>query len=765
MADKNKKNSNGKKGKWGRRAFMITGGIVGGGLIIGVGGNMYITKKIKQFSGEGFGAGDAIMNAWISISPENEISIAVPRAEMGQGVYTSIPMLVAEELEVDVEKVRVFHPQPESPYANTFLLTSKPRDIWKGMTLMEKVASFLPIVGTGGSTTIADGYDNLRAAGATARVALISAAAERWSIDAASCFAENGQVVNKVTKEKLTYGDLAAAAALIKVDEIPTLKEQREFKILGKPIRRLDIPEKVTGAAVFGIDARPERVKYASIRHPEFLGGSIESIDNIKEVEAMPGVQKVILLEEGLGVAVVADNTWRAKNGAISLEVTELSNGNDKLSTEGISAQMAAIIKQNEMISTPEDVGNIEEGMSTKEVQLISADYEVPYLAQATMEPLNCTVLVEENRAIIWVGHQAPSVIRGKVAEIVGVKTEEVTVHISYLGGGFGRRAEVDFVIKAAEVARAMKGTPVQLTYTREEDMRYGMYRPTAASSFKAAISKNGEIVSWENKMALQSVGNSSMMRIMPSQAPEPKDDAMSSEGAAHLPYKMRNRKVSFGHLDVPVQVGNWRSVGSSQNGFFTESFMDECAAAAGQDPYLFRKSKLGSHPRFEAVLDKVAQLSKWAQPLEEGRFRGIALHKSFGSIVGQVAEISKIGEKEFSIDHFYCVIDCGRIVNPDTIEAQMQSGIIFGLSAALYGQITIKGGKIVQGNFPEYEMVRMNVSPQVTVHIMDVDEYPGGVGEPGTPPAAPALTNAIFAATGDRVRRLPLLNHGYRFA
>ncbi len=759
MANQDKKS---KKGKWGRRAFIVTGGLVGGGLVIGVGGNIYVSNQIKKFSGKGFNKGDSVMNAWVSIAPDNTITVAVPRAEMGQGVYTSLPMLVAEELEVDVNKIKVFHPQPESPYANTTFLAGGPRDVHKGLSVIEKIASFMNIVGTGGSTTIVDGFGTYRAAGATARVALVRAAAEKWGVQEGDCYAEDGHVINKSTKEKLSYGDLAVAASSIEVSEVPAFKAQKDFKVIGKPIARLDVPEKVTGTAEFGIDVRPEGVLFAAIKHPEHLAGVITSIDNITEVEALPGVKKVVMLADGKGVAVIADNTWRAKNATLTLEVTEDSKASEGLSSASISQKMKSIIDNDEMIATPEDEGDVEGIFGKEGVKIIESVYEVPYLAQATMEPLNCTVLVDGEKAKIWVGHQFPSMAKSKVEEITGAT--DVEIHVTYLGGGFGRRAELDFVEKSAEVAAAMPGVPVQLSYTREEDMRYGMYRPTATSKFKAVVAADGTISAWENKMALQSVMNNSMLRMMPSQAPKPKDDIMTIEGAAHLPYAMDNRKVAFGHLDVPVQVGNWRSVGSSQNGWFTEAFMDECATAAGQDPYLFRKSKLGAFPRFEAVLDKVAEISGWKNPKEEGVFMGIALHKSFGSIVGEVAKIRDLGDKKIAIEEFFCVIDCGRIVNPDTVEAQMQSGIVYGLSAAMYGKITIGGGKIIEGNFPEYEMVRMNVSPQMTVHIMEVDEYPGGVGEPGTPPAAPALTNAIYAATGDRVRELPLVKSGYTF-
>lgn len=752
-------NKKAKKGKWTRRAFMITGGVVGGGLLVGVGGMLFINKKIKEYSGEGFGEGNSL-NAWIRISPDNKITVAVPRAEMGQGVYTSIPMIVAEELEVDMDQIEIIHPQPEGPYANTFLMTNQKRDLVKGLSLMEKIASFLPVVATGGSTTTRDGYEVLRTAGATARAAIVQAAATRWGVRESDCLAEKGFVQNNNTKERLSFGELVADAAKIEIKEVPPFKQKKDFKIIGTSVNRLDVPEKVTGEATYGLDVRMEGMLFAAMRHRTFLKGSITNINNQAEVESMPGVKKVVMLPEGRGVVVVTDNTWRAKNASLALDLEE--TGDQTISTAGISKILEDTIA-NGQISTPLSTGSVEE-VFTNNDKIIEAKYEVPYLAHACMEPINCTVVVNGETAEAWAGHQSSSLMRDAVNTATGVAKDKIKTNITYLGGGFGRRSEIDMVLNAAHVAKEMQGTPIQLVYTREECMRHEMYRPAVASHFKASVSSNGEIEAWENKMALQSVGHSSMMRIMPAMAEDPKNDPSSSEGASNLPYHMNNAKVSFGQADLPIEVGFWRSVGSSQNAFFTESFMDECAVAAGQDPYQFRRSKLNDHPRFLAVLDKVAEMSQWSTPLPEGKFRGIALHESFGSIVGQVAEISKIGEKEFKIDKFYCVIDCGQVINPDTVEAQMQSGIVFGLSAALYGEITFEGGQVQQFNFPQYEMVRMKTSPEVVVHIMDVDEYPGGVGEPGTPPAAPALANALFAATGDRVRSLPLSKHGYSF-
>lgn len=744
-------------GKWTRRAFIGTGGVLATGLVVGVAGNMYVNKAIKKYSGKGLGDGESL-NAWIRIAPDNTISLAVARAEMGQGVYTSIPQLIAEELEVDMSRIKVIHPQPESPYANTFMMTQKEPNAFKGYSMVEKMIAFMPLIGTGGSTTIPDGFTNMRYAGATAREMLKEAAAKQWGISRDQCRAEEGHVINNNSGEKLAYGVLAQAARGIEIKDLPELKSKADWKVIGKPVQRLDLPEKVNGQAEFGLDVRLDNMLYAVMRHPSTIGGTITSIDNQSDIEIKRGVKKVVLTE--FGAAVIADNTWRAKNAALALQLTEDDGGNANINSKDISKSFDEILT-SKPLTTPENEGDVDAVLSGEGI--IEGTYEVPYLAHATMEPLNCTVLVEDDKVTTWVGHQACSIAQGKVSEVSKVEKENITVNITLLGGGFGRRGETDFVAKATAVAMTMKGTPIQTVFTREEDMLNDMYRPAAKSRFRAKVNSNGEIEAWDNMMALQSVSNSAISRMAPAIAPSPEKDEATVEGAAHLPYLMKNRRVAFGDYQTPIQAGFWRSVGSSQNAFFTECFMDECAHTAGKDPFAFRRDKLNDHPRFKAVLEKVAEMSNWGSTSGD-KFQGIALHKSFGSIVGQVAEITRIGEKQFSIDKFYSAIDCGHFVNPDTVEAQIEGGIVFGLSAALYGEITWSDGAVDQVNFPQYDMVKMNVSPRVKVHIMDVNEYPGGVGEPGTPPAAPALANALFAATGERVRSLPLKKHGYSF-
>lgn len=746
--------------KWSRRAFIGVGSLAGVGLVAGVGGFMYAKRKVRRYSGYGMGDGDSL-NAWIRIAPDNTVTIAVARAEMGQGVYTAVPQLIAEELEVEMDKIRVIHPQPESPYANTYLMTQEVPNIFKAYTAMETIYAALPVIGTGGSTTIIDAYNNMRYAGATAREMLLTAAGNRWQVDKKDCFAEKGEIINRKSQERFSYGALAVEAGQVELADLPELKAKKDFKIIGKSVQRLDLPEKVNGKAIYGLDVRLENLHYAAVSHPSTIGGRILSIDNENEVLKMPGVKKVLISEFGPAI-VIADNTWRAINAAKALKKQE-DLANKDLSTDSIKKEIEVLMK-SDPIEIRVNEGDTQSVFNNPNGEVVTARYDVPYLAHATMEPMNCTVMVKDGKCECWVGHQAPSVVMDLLKESTGVSKSNTILNTTYLGGGFGRRSEPDFVRIAGSAAKAFPGVPVQLVFSREEDMQNDPYRPMAACEMKAVVSKSGDIEAFESMSILQSTERSALNRIMPIMAPPPEKDKSTVEGIAELPYLMKNKKVAFGDLDLPVQIGFWRSVGFSQNSFFAESFMDECAHSADVDPYLFRKSKLKKHPRFEAVLDKVADMSNWKEPLPEGTFRGIALVKSFGSIVGEVAEISQVGEKEFKIDKYYCAIDCGNVVNPDIITTQMQSGIIFGLTAALYGNITWKDGAVEQTNFHNYEMVRMNVCPKIEVSIMDVDEYPGGVGEPATPPAAPALANALFAATGVRTRSLPLTEAGYTF-
>lgn len=755
-----------------RRAFIITGSVVGGGLAVGIGGGLfYANSRMNQFSEVGMGEGISL-NAWVRIRPDGTIAMSVPRAEMGQGVTTSLPMLMAEELEVDLEQIEIIHPQFAPAYTNTVLVANANRgeDASIPTSLPEmiaKLAYMVPYVGTGGSTTIRDAYVQYRVIGAATREMLIEAAADKWNVKTSDCYAESATVINKKTKEKLTYGELAEAASKNSPPSSPELKPDDKFKYVGKSIARLDIPEKVVGQAEFGLDTRVEGMLYAVMAHPPIIGGEIKAVKNKEEVMKMPGVKNIVLIPEG--VAVVADNTWRAKNAAAALKLDVDAKGNDKLSSEKIISSLLSAINNGEPQVVAESDGDLEGGFQKAE-KTIEAEYQAPYLAHACMEPLNCTVVVKDGKVECWVGHQAPVVVDWAIREATGISGDDVKVNMKYLGGGFGRRAEADYVLKAARVANEMKGTPIQLVYSREEDIQNDTYRPQAISKFKGGIDKDGNPVAWKNDLGIQSVNISALTRMATIadspliSIPGPGDDTSSAEGAVHLPYDFGSRQTAFNLVEYPIQVGFWRSVGHSQNAFFVESFIDEMAHAAGKDPYEYRAKLLEKAPRFKKLLDKVAEMSNWSQKLPKGKARGIAIHESFGSIAAEVAEVSVNSKKEVKLEKVYCAIDCGKTVNPDNVVSQMESGIVFGLSAAYYGEMTIKDGKFQQNNFPNYKMVKLAVMPDIQVHIMENQEDPGGVGEPGTPPLAPALANAIFAANGERVRDLPLMKHGYKF-
>ncbi len=734
---------------------MIAGGVAGGALVVGIGGMSYLNRSIRKYTGMGMGEGESL-NAFVRISPDNQVTLAVARAEMGQGVYTSLPQLIAEELEIDMDQIKVVHPQNEGPYANLWMAHEQPRAEDGSMTMMQKIFSFIPNVLTGGSTSIRDGYHHQRMVGAMAREMLITAAAQRWDTNASDCYAEKGHIVNRSSGDKLTYGALAAAAAQVKPPKNPPLKARKDFKIVGKPVARLDIPTKVDGSATFGLDVRLPGMQYAVIRHPSYVGGSILSVKNEAQIKGMSGVSGLVKVNDA--VAVVAETTWHARNAALALDVEEQENleHGHKDALKDLKSAMAG-----EPTKVWEDEGDIEQTLAGAP-NVIEAEYHVPYLAHACMEPLNCTVLVDGDKAEVWTGNQSPTFIVNGVSDGAGVKKSNVKINVTYLGGGFGRRAETDYVYKAAKVAKEFPGTPIQLVYTREEDMKNDFYRPAVMNQMKAALSDK-EILGWKKKVGTQGALSGLLGRNVPMMPMKPEDDPSSTEGMRELKYRLGDAYTDLTCIDLPMSVGTWRSVGHSQNAFFTESFMDECAHALQRDPYELRRDLLEEAPRYRAVLDKVVELCQWDQPLEAGRARGIAIHESFGSIVAEVAEIT-LEEKNIKLDKVYCVIDCGAIVNPAIIESQMESGIVYGLTAALYGEISVKDGQIVQQNFPNYQMLQMHAMPEVIVHIMEVDALPGGVGEPATPPIAPALTNAIFAASGERIRSLPLSKHGYTF-
>jgi isoquinoline 1-oxidoreductase beta subunit len=705
-----------------RRHFLKTGALIGSGLILG------FPLSLEKGQGKALAgsAGPFTINAFVHVGTDDVVTIIVNKSEMGQGVYTSLPMLLAEELECDWGKVRI-EAAPVAPVYNHTVF---------GTQL------------TGGSTSVSSEWERMRKVGAAAREMLIAAAADTWKVKRASCRAENNMVIHASGK-KLSYGQLAEKAAAMPVPENVPLKNPSEFKIIGKPTRRLDNPEKVNGKAIFGIDVMTPGVLTAVVARPPVFGGKVKNIQSEK-AKAVPGVKAVVRIESG--VAVVAKDFWSAKRGREALEIVWDEGPLATLSTARMREQYAQLAK------TPGTVARIEGNPAqalTGAARQLHAEYEVPYLAHATMEPLNCLIDLRTNGCEIWVGTQSQTLDRNAAARILGLKPEQVHIHTTFLGCGFGRRANPhsDFVTEAAQVAKAIKKS-VRVLWTREDDTRGGYYRPMWYDRLSAGLDVKGNPIAWQHTIVGQSIIAGTMFE---GGLAKGGIDETSVEGAADLPYEIPNIVVDLHSPKIGVPVQWWRSVGHSHTGFVVESFIDEVAYLAGRDALEFRCQLLSKQVRHRRVLELAAHKAGWGKPLASGRALGVAVHKSFGSAVAEVAEVSVSTVGEVRVHKVVCAVDCGRAVNPATIEAQMESGIVFGLTAALYGEITLKDGRVEQGNFNDYQMLRINEMPQVEVHIVPSTEAPSGIGEPGVPPIAAAVTNAIFAATGKRIRRLPI--------
>jgi isoquinoline 1-oxidoreductase beta subunit len=669
------------------------------------------------------------LNPYIRIGTDGRVVIIVNKSEMGQGVYTSLPMLVSEELEVDWSRIGIEAAPVGPEYYH---------------------AQWGVIQGTGGSTSVMSEWDRLRKAGASARVMLVQAAADVWKVDPKSCRAEKGSVIHGPTDRQLSYGELAERASQIKPPQNIALKQPKEFKVIGKPMSRLDTPEKTSGEAIFGIDVKIPQMLTAVIARPPVFGAKVKSF-NTEKAKAVRGVKEVVQVESG--IAVVGDDFWSAKLGRKALEIIWDEGVNARLSTKSMREQYKNLSKKTGAIARRE--GNTEEGFRRAAKQ-ISAEYEVPYLVHAPMETLNCLVDLRTDRCEIWTGTQFQSVDRDVAAEITGLKPEQIRMNTTYLGGGFGRRAnpQSDFVREAVHVAKAMK-KPVKVIWTREDDVKGGYYRPFWYDRIAAGLDAKGNPVAWKHMVVGQSiiVGSPFEGAMINEQGVDP----TSVEGAADIHYSIPNILVDLHTTKIGVPVQWWRSVGHSHTAFVVESFIDELAHASNKDPYEFRRNLLTQHPRHKAVLELAAEKAGWMKPLEKGMGRGIAVHESFESIVAQVAEVSVNPAGRVRVHKVVCAVDCGTVVNPEIVKAQMESGIVFGLSAALHGAITFKDGRVEQSNFNDYQILRMYEMPTVEVFIMPSQEPLGGVGEPGVPPIAPAVGNAIFSATGKRIRRLPI--------
>src|SRR5215469_10540137 len=663
-------------------------------------------------------------NAFIRIDHSGQTTLVMPQAEMGQGVYTAIAMILPDELDVDFAKVALEHSPPSDKlYGN-------------------------PLFGihvTGNSNSIRAFWKSLRTAGATTRAMLIAAAAKQWGVDPASCSAANGGVSHAASGRTLGYGDLVDAATGVAVPQDPLLKDPKDFTLIGKPLKRIDTPNKTDGEVVYGIDAMLPGMKVATLAQSPVFGGKVAHVDD-SAAKKVPGVQQVIVLDDF--VAVVGNHMWAAKKGLDALVITWDEGPHAQLSSKDIWEQLRAASKTDGVVA--KSVGDVAKGLS--QGARFEGEYEVPFLAHATMEPMNCTVHLTPGACEVWIGTQVQTRVQSTAAQVADLPVDKVTVHNHLLGGGFGRRLEADMVASAVRIAQHVDG-PVKVVWTREEDIQHDMYRPYFFDRISAGLDEKGMPVAWNHRFA----GSSILARWLP---PTFKNglDPDTTDGAIDLVYALPNMHVEYLRVEPPgIPTAFWRSVGPSHNVFVTESFIDELAAATKQDAIAYRRALLDKAPRAKAVVELAAEKAGWGRPLPQGSGRGVALQFVFGSYMAQVAEVEVAKDGMVRVRRVVCAVDCGSVVNPDTVRAQVEGAIIFGITAALYGEITLKDGRVEQTNFDTYQMLRMNEAPAIEVHIVSSEESPGGMGEPGTSAIVPAVTNAIFAATGKRLRKLPV--------
>ncbi|WP_445289617.1 molybdopterin cofactor-binding domain-containing protein [Variovorax atrisoli] len=710
--------------------------------------------------------GQVALNGWVKVGSDNTVTLMMSQSEMGQGTHTGLSMLLAEEMGASLGQIRLETAGSDAIYNNQAAILDalpfRPGDegAMKRSTehVMGKLLRAIPgLSGTGGSSSITDQWVPLREAGASARTMLLGAAAALWQVPVAECRAEAGRVLHQASGRSATFGELAPKAAQQPLPTQVALKKPADFKLIGQPARRMDGAAKLDGSATFGLDVLPPGLLYASIAMCPTTGGRVASFD-ATAAQKLPGVRKVMALEPvgatliGTGatpggVAVIADTPYHAMRAVKALAIEWDHGPAASLSSSEMIERLSQTLRTRPGNARLDD-GDVA-GAFHSAAKTIEAEYRVPFLAHATMEPMNCTVQFKDGKASVWAPTQAPGFTRGAAAKALGIDADKVELHVTYLGGGFGRRYSTDFVTQAATLARETGGAPVQLFWSREEDMAHDFYRPAYVARCRAGFDAAGALVAWQTVTAGSSMGAPSLMDT-------------ATDGAWNTAYAFPNARVAHVPVESAMPTGVWRSVAHSQNGFFVESFIDECAAAAGKDPVAFRAALLAKDERHLRVLRRVAELSNWSLPPAPGpdgakRARGLAIHRSFGSIVAQVAEVSVSPDRQVRVHRVTCVVDCGVAVNPNLIRQQMEGAIVYGLSAALHGEITVEKGRVQQSNFHDYMPLRMNECPAIEVEIAASGEAPGGVGEPGTPPIAPAVANAVFALTGQRLRSLPL--------
>ena len=704
-----------------RRGFLKIAVAAGGGLMVG----------FWSLPGEAFAApasdaaAPADLNAFIAIGADDSITLTMPKVEMGQGTYTSIPMLIAEELEVDMDKIALRHAPPNAkvygaPFGDQF---------------------------TGGSTSIRLMWEPMRQAGAAARMVLIQAAADQWKVAPGSCRAEHGEVVHAASGRRIKYGQLVQVAAKLPVPEKIALKDPKDFKLIGKPLKRLDAKGKTDGTALFGIDTVVPGMKVAVVAASPVVGGKLKSVKDAK-ARKLRGVRSVVKLDNA--VAVVADNYWYAKQGLAALDITWDEGQHAKLSTDDVRAIMVDALKKPGKVARND--GDALKALAADDKR-VEAVYVNPMLAHATMEPMNCTVHynAKEGSAEIWVGSQVPARARDDAAKVLGLAPEKVTLHNHLIGGGFGRRLYTDYVVQAAALAKQVKA-PLKVVWSREEDIQHDLVRGLYAHSVSASLDAKGMPVAFSHKIA----GPSNLATFAPSFLQNGLDTD-NVEGSDTFSYDIPNMRVEYTREDGPVPSGFWRGVGPTRNMAVLEGFIDELAEKTGQDPLAYRLAMLDKQPRAAHVLKLAAQRAGWGEKLPARSGRGIALMRAWGTYLAQVVDVGVNDDGEVAVKRVVCVVDCGHVVNPDTVVAQIQSGINYGLTAGLFGAITFKDGRVEQSNFHDYRILRLSEAPVIEVEIVQSTEAPGGIGEPGTAGVGAALANAVFAATGKRVREMPL--------
>ena len=746
----------------GRRTFLLAGAAGGGALLVG-----WLAAPVRSRLGRGAllapKAGEIALNGWVKLAPDGSVTVAVPRAEMGQGVHTALPMLVAEELEVPLANVRVVSPPVDAIYGNIAMLEAglpfHPRDngvvarlAKRGMARFGREAR---VIATGGSSSVADAWDVMRLAGAVAREALRAAGAKQLGVSRDACRCAAGSVV--AGDKRVSYGDIVRGTPDLAsfAPSSAELKAPKDWTLIGRPAPRLDTRDKSTGAAAYAIDARPEGLVYAALRLCPVIGGSVRKVD-ANAVRGMPGVVRVSVLppERGGsgGVAVIAQSWWQAKQAVDKLEVDWDEGRNARFDSTAYQQQLVAAIGSQQGFALTHAGGPAPRIESA--ARKLEAWYSAPFVAHLAMEPMNCTVQFTGGKATVWAATQVPAFARAAAAAALGIDCDDVDLRVPLLGGGFGRRLEVDVVAQAARLARDTGGRPVQLIWSRDEDTTHDFYRPMQVTRMAGALDGT-KLLALMSHSAGDAITPQWLARNAPWLVATPPDKTQV-EGLYDIPYAIPHQRMEHVNVPSPVPVGYWRSVGHSMNAFFMESFIDEMAHLAGANPVAFRAAMLAGAPRHKAVLETCARAAGWGTPLPAGRARGIALAESFGSIVAECVEAS-VDAGRIRVHRVVAAIDCGVAVNPRIIAQQVQSGVLFGLDAALHGEITIRAGRVQETRFNAAQMVRLADAPRIETHIVASQEPPGGVGEPGVPPLAPALANAVFAATGKRLRSLPL--------